>query len=37
MTPQKLDYFRPALTVGAVAGLLSDLPFLSAANCLCCL
>ena len=34
---QKLDYFRPALTVGAVAGLLSGLPFLSAGNCLCCL
>lgn len=37
MTSQKPEYFRPALTVGAVAGVLSGLPFLSAGNCLCCL
>ena len=37
MTAQKPDYLRPALTVGAAAGLLSGLPFLSAGNCFCCL
>jgi hypothetical protein len=37
MEPTRPDYFRPALTAGAVAGLLSAIPFVSAANCLCCL
>jgi hypothetical protein len=37
MEPTKPEYFRPALTAGAVAGLLSAIPFVSAANCVCCL
>ncbi len=37
MEPTRPDYFRPALTAGAVAGLLSAIPFVSAANCVCCL
>jgi hypothetical protein len=37
MDPRKPNYFRPALMAGAVAGLLSGLPFIGAANCLCCL
>jgi hypothetical protein len=37
MDPQKPDYFRPALIAGAVAGLLSGLPFIGAGNCICCL
>lgn len=37
MNPQKPEYFRPALIAGAVAGVLSGLPFIGAANCLCCL
>jgi hypothetical protein len=37
MNPQKPEYFRPALIAGAVAGVLSGLPFIGAANCVCCL
>jgi hypothetical protein len=37
MNPQKPEYFRPALIAGAVAGVLSGLPFIGTANCLCCL
>jgi len=37
MGPQKPDYLRPALIAGAVAGLLSGLPFIGAGNCICCL
>jgi hypothetical protein len=37
MSPQKPEYFRPALIAGAVAGLLSGLPLISAGNCFCCL
>ncbi len=37
MPAQKPEYLRPALIAGAVAGLLSGLPFIGAANCLCCL
>lgn len=37
MDTQRPRYFRPALIAGAVAGLLSGLPIVSAANCLCCL
>ncbi len=37
MNQPKPEYFRPALVAGAVAGLLSGLPLIGAANCLCCL
>ena len=37
MSAQRPEYFRPALVAGAVAGLLSGLPVVSAGNCLCCL
>ncbi len=37
MSQQKPEYFRPALTAGAVAGLLSGIPFVGAGNCVCCL
>jgi hypothetical protein len=37
MDQQKLEYLRPALIAGAVAGMLSGLPFFSLLNCLCCL
>jgi hypothetical protein len=37
MNPHKPEYFRPALIAGAVAGLLSGLPFIGAGNCICCL
>jgi hypothetical protein len=37
MPQQKPEYFRPALTAGAVAGLLSGIPFIGAGNCICCL
>ncbi len=37
MPQQKPEYFRPALTAGAVAGLLSGVPFVGAGNCICCL
>lgn len=37
MDQQKPEYFRPALIVGAVAGLLSGIPFFSLFNCVCCL
>jgi hypothetical protein len=37
MNPQKPEYLRPALIAGAVAGLLSGLPFIGAGNCVCCL
>lgn len=37
MNQQKPEYFRPALVAGAIAGLLSALPIISAGNCLCCL
>ncbi|MCX6571576.1 MAG: hypothetical protein NT006_09210 [Candidatus Aminicenantes bacterium] len=37
MNPQKPEYLRPALIAGAIAGVLSGLPFVSAGNCLCCL
>lgn len=37
MAEQRPAYFRPALMVGAAAGLLSGLPVLSIGNCFCCL
>jgi len=37
MDQKKPEYFRPALIAGAVAGVLSGLPIVSAGNCLCCL
>jgi hypothetical protein len=37
MNSQKPEYLRPALIAGAVAGVLSGLPFIGTANCLCCL
>ncbi len=37
MNPHKPEYLRPALIAGAVAGLLSGLPFIGAGNCICCL
>ena len=37
MNQQKPAYLRPALIAGAVAGLLSGLPFIGAGNCICCL
>lgn len=37
MNPQRPEYLRPALIAGAVAGLLSGLPFIGAGNCVCCL
>ncbi|MCX6568838.1 MAG: hypothetical protein NT147_07300 [Candidatus Aminicenantes bacterium] len=37
MDQKKPEYLRPALIAGAVAGVLSGLPFVSAGNCLCCL
>ncbi len=37
MDQQKPAYLRPALIAGAVAGLLSGLPFIGAGNCICCL
>lgn len=37
MNPQKPEYLRPALIAGAIAGVLSGLPFVSAGNCFCCL
>ncbi len=37
MDQRKPEYFKPALMAGAVAGLLSGLPFIGSANCLCCL
>ena len=37
MNPQRPEYLRPALIAGAVAGLLSGLPFIGAGNCICCL
>jgi hypothetical protein len=37
MEEKKPEYLRPALIAGAVAGLLSGLPLVSAGNCLCCL
>lgn len=37
MNTQRPEYLRPALIAGAVAGLLSGLPFIGAGNCVCCL
>jgi hypothetical protein len=37
MNQHKPEYLRPALTCGAVAGLLSAIPIIGAANCFCCL
>jgi len=37
MDQQKPGYLRPALIAGAVAGLLSGLPFIGIGNCICCL
>ena len=37
MDQKKPEYLRPALIVGAVAGLLSGIPFFSLFNCICCL
>jgi len=37
MDQQKPAYLRPALIAGAVAGLLSGLPFIGIGNCICCL
>jgi hypothetical protein len=37
MDQRKPEYFKPALMAGAVAGILSGLPFIGSANCLCCL
>ncbi len=37
MNQQKPEYLRPALIAGAIAGVLSGLPFIAAGNCICCL
>jgi len=37
MNQARPEYLRPALIVGAAAGILSGLPVLSLVNCLCCL
>lgn len=37
MDEPKREYLRPALVAGAVAGLLSGLPFFGLFNCVCCL
>jgi hypothetical protein len=37
MNQQKPEYLRPALIVGAIAGVLSGLPVFSLVNCVCCL
>ena len=37
MDQRKPEYFKPALMAGAVAGILSGLPLIGNANCLCCL
>jgi hypothetical protein len=37
MNQQKPEYLRPAIIAGAIAGVLSGLPFVSAGNCFCCL
>ena len=37
MNKHKPEYLRPALIAGAVAGLLSGLPFIGVGNCICCL
>jgi hypothetical protein len=34
---QRPEYFRPALIAGIAAGVLSGLPFIGVANCVCCL
>src|SRR5262249_2786022 len=36
-TPRQLDFIQPALAGGMFLGLLSTIPFISAANCLCCM
>jgi len=35
--PPKLDFIQPALAGGMFLGFLSSMPFISAANCLCCM
>jgi hypothetical protein len=35
--PQKLDFIQPALAGGMFLGFLSSMPFIMAANCLCCM
>jgi hypothetical protein len=37
MNQKKPEYLRPALIGGAIAGVLSGLPIVSAGNCFCCL
>ncbi len=37
MTDRKPDYFGPALIAGGIGGVLSALPFVNFANCICCL
>jgi len=36
-TPRQLDFIQPALAGGMFLGLFSTMPFISAANCLCCM
>jgi hypothetical protein len=37
VSQQQLDFVQPALAGGMFLGVLSSIPFISAANCLCCM